>query len=368
MKNLKILVIEDDPTIRENIEEILQLAEFQPILAADGDQGVKLAIANLPDLIICDVMMSKLDGYEVLKMLKEQKSTQNIPFIFLTAKSARGDFRHGMDLGADDYLTKPFAMDELLSAINTRMEKKINIENQTQTKLNELRQNINLSLPHELRTPLSGILGSGDLLKQLSDDLQPEDIEEIADTIIESGERLYQLIQNYLLYAELELLGTDTNYKTSLKTPENRCLTTSIIEDIAIKEAAKAERKFDLSLYLQDGVVFVEKVYFEKMLQEIINNAFKFSENGSPVKIITNNNEEVFNIFIIDHGGGMSVNEIANIGAYTQFNRKIYAQEGVGLGLTIAKRIVELSGGSFNIKSVVGQKTIVHIILPIAGF
>ncbi len=364
MKNNKILVIEDEPTIRENIKEILQIAKFQPIVAADGNEGIKLAIANLPDLIICDIMMPELDGYQVLEMIKEEKKTQNIPFIFLTAKSERNDFRYGMNLGADDYLTKPFNLEQLLTAINTRLKKKINIENETETKLKELRQNINLSLPHELRTPLNGILGSGYLLKQLSHDPQPEDIEEIADVIIESGERLYQLIQNYLLYAELELLGTDINYQTSLKTPENRCLTSSIIKDIATKEAEKADGKFDLSLNLEDGVVFVEKAYFEKMLQEIINNAFKFSEKGSPVQIITNNNEEYFNIFVIDHGRGMSANEIVNIGAYKQFNRKIYAQEGVGLGLAIAKRIVELSGGSFNIKSVVGQNTIVQIIFP----
>jgi len=119
----KILVIEDEPNVRANIAEILELADFEPIVAQDGSEGVQLAQENLPDLIICDIMMPKLDGYGVVQALRKQPNTESIPFIFLSAKAERGDFRQGMQLGADDYLTKPFSMDELLAAIAVRLER-----------------------------------------------------------------------------------------------------------------------------------------------------------------------------------------------------------------------------------------------------
>lgn len=118
-----ILVIEDDAIVRANILELLEAEEFEVIGAPNGRQGVQLASLHLPDLIICDVMMPELDGYGVLKALRASPETARIPFIFLTAKAERLDWRQGRELGADDYLTKPCTPDELLDAISTRLEK-----------------------------------------------------------------------------------------------------------------------------------------------------------------------------------------------------------------------------------------------------
>lgn len=119
----KILLIEDNPDIRENTSEILQLAQYEVLTAENGKEGVQLALKELPDLIICDIMMPVLDGYGVLHLLSKNETTAGIPFIFLTAKADRGDVRKGMSMGADDYLTKPFNDQELLSAIETRLTK-----------------------------------------------------------------------------------------------------------------------------------------------------------------------------------------------------------------------------------------------------
>ncbi len=119
----KILLIEDNADVRENTAEILELAKFQVITAANGKIGVDMAIKEKPDLIICDIMMPELDGYGVLHMLGRQTETASIPFIFLTAKTERADIRKGMEMGADDYLTKPFDDIELLNAIETRFRK-----------------------------------------------------------------------------------------------------------------------------------------------------------------------------------------------------------------------------------------------------
>jgi DNA-binding response OmpR family regulator len=123
MSKKKILVIEDNLEVRENLAEILELSDYHVCQATDGTEGVELAAREKPDLIICDVMMPKLDGFGVLNILSKRTDTASIPFIFLTAKAERADFRRGMNLGADDYITKPFYKDELLAVVETRLRK-----------------------------------------------------------------------------------------------------------------------------------------------------------------------------------------------------------------------------------------------------
>ena len=119
----KILLIEDNEALRENTAEILALANFEVITAENGKLGVELARIHLPNLIVCDIMMPVLDGYGVFQIMKKELDLQKIPFIFLTAKSERSDFRKGMEMGADDFITKPFTDAELINAIHTRLEK-----------------------------------------------------------------------------------------------------------------------------------------------------------------------------------------------------------------------------------------------------
>ncbi len=125
----KVLIIEDNNDIRENVVEILELADYVVFAANNGKIGMSLALAHLPDIILCDIMMPELDGYGVLTLLNKHAETESIPFIFLTAKAERADMRKGMDMGADDYLTKPFDDRELLTAIDSRLKKKTAQEN-----------------------------------------------------------------------------------------------------------------------------------------------------------------------------------------------------------------------------------------------
>src|SRR6188474_1549790 len=118
-----ILVIEDNKDLRENTAEILDLAGYKTFTAENGKKGVDIAVKEKPDVIVCDIMMPELDGYGVLHMLRKNETTQAIPFIFLTAKAERSDFRKGMEMGADDYITKPFDDLELLKAVEIRLQK-----------------------------------------------------------------------------------------------------------------------------------------------------------------------------------------------------------------------------------------------------
>src|SRR5688572_11554293 len=189
----KVLVIDDSPEIRLIIEETLSMFGFATISAEDGETGVELAREHLPDLIICDVNMPKLDGFDTLTRLRENENTATIPFMFLSGAVERPNVRRGMELGADDYLTKPFTPSELLAAVNARLEKKAEIERKSEKKLDELRGKMTLALPHELRTPLNGIMGLASIMVDDHATMKPQAVLETAQLIHDSAERLHRL-------------------------------------------------------------------------------------------------------------------------------------------------------------------------------
>lgn len=359
----KILVIEDEDQIREIILEMLDAENFDAISAENGHIGLQLALEQIPDLILCDVMMPEFDGYSLITALRQNPATKTIPFIFLTAKASKTDLRQGMELGADDYLPKPFTVEELMGAISTRLEKKVEQDRQSQEKLDELRSNIVLSLPHELRTPLNGILGFSKLIIDSYDLMEKEEILEMLSDIYTSAERLHRLIQNFLLYAELELVMTDPKRVQELPDIEfsySKRVITKVVRQIA----QAAGREADLSLELQEATVQIPESRLNKVVEEIIDNAFKFSATGTPIQVTSVSENSTLILRVSDQGWGMSAEQIASLGAYMQFERKLHEQQGSGLGLIIAKRLVELHGGELKIESIPSKGTTVHISLP----
>ncbi len=360
----KILVIEDQEDIREIVCEILMAEDFEVIDAENGEVGVKLARTEIPDLIICDIMMPKLDGYGVLQELRKNPSTNTVPFIFLTAKASKSDLRQGMQLGADDYLSKPFSREELLGAITARQKKQKAIDQQSQQQLDELRGNLTRSLPHELHTPLNGILGFSQILIEDYDTTPRDDALKMLKHIYDSGERLYRITQNFLLYAELELWEKDPQSQGQLITKEEMVVyTEKMIAQLCLKQADEVQRTTDLILELEPFAVNISEGQLTKIIKEVLDNAFKFSAPGTPVSVRTSSHQEIVEISICNLGIGMTAEQIAKLGAYMQFERKIHEQQGSGLGLIIAKRLTELNQGRLTIKSVPNQETNVQITL-----
>jgi two-component system, sensor histidine kinase and response regulator len=365
----QILVIEDEPDLRELVEEILVSAGFEAIVADNGLEGVRLATEHKPDLIISDIRMPELSGYQVLERIRQNSDLVDIPFIFLTSSADLKSQRLGMNLGADDFLAKPFDKVELLAAVNARLQKRLVIERRSQAKgeaeLNALRQNIALSLPHELRTPLVGIIGLADLLTETYESVLPEEILEYAQDIRASADRLYALIQNYLTYADFEL--NKEALKAEANAGEDCLFWLAMVRDIAQHLAKKHNRLADLSWgEIVEANLEIKEVRLYKILSELTDNAFKFSAPGSPIEISSFLDSKQLAIQISDCGRGFSADQIANIGAYTQFNRKVYEQQGGGLGLALAKHLIELYGGSLEIISELDKYTQVTVRLPLA--
>jgi two-component system, sensor histidine kinase and response regulator len=369
----KLIVIDDDVSVRSNLIELFEMEGYEVIGAENGRVGLQLVRQHLPDLIVCDIMMPELDGYGVLEELRQDAATATIPFIFLTAKAEKADLRQGMILGADDYLVKPFTREEVLTAVSTRLARQAVLAQKAQTKLDALRANIALALPHELRIPLTSILGFSELMMEEPASLPPRDIQDFARSINLAGRRLQDLIMNFLLYAELALAIRDPELAITMKDP-TPCYVESVVTEVAIEQARRAHREMDLQLEVEHAVVQLGTVYLAKLIKEIVNNAFKFSQPDRPVRITgrpeaSRSHPEVgtmsYQIAIEDHGHGMTPEQISNVGAYLQFERRQHEQQGQGLGLIIAKWIAELHGGKLDIESVYGESCTVHVRLPL---
>lgn len=362
----KILVIENEESIRENIVELLELEDFETLSAENGKIGLEIARQSHPDLILCDVMMPELDGYGVIEELRKEPQTMMIPFIFLTAKADKSDIRTGMDMGADDYLTKPFTPVELLKAITTRLEKQATVQKLSQQQLDELRSNITHSLPHELRTPLNGILASTEFLLSELDSMDTEEIREMIEQISLSGQRLYRLIMNFLIYAELELIGTEAQRITILRQYQTNSAKTLITGQI-IKQAQEAQREKDICLDLEDAPIAMAEIRLKKVVEELVDNALKFSSLGEPIEIKGFVKGKQFVLSIQNTGRAMTAQQIAQIGAHMQFERKLYEQQGSGLGLAIVQKLIELHQGQLMIESPTSNQTLVTVYLPLGN-
>ena len=359
----KILVIDDEEIFRQTTAACLQRKGYETHEAGGGRAGVELARSVLPDLVICDVRMADMDGYATLDRLRQEPLTATIPFILMTGMGDEAGMRRGMAQGADDYLHKPFTAAELFSAISARLAKQRALQQSAEKKLTELRANLSLSLPHEMVTPLNGIFGLASILSTDAEALAPADVADMGRGILQSAERLHRLVQNFLLYGRLEMLAADPTAAGELRGQETPNLR-ELVESRVRTEAERAGRTADVALDLVEGGVAVSFEMMTRLVEELAGNAFKFSGPGTPVRVRAARAGETMVLSFSDQGVGMTPEQIAGIGAYSQFERKKREQQGSGLGLAIAMRLVELHGGSLKIESQPGAGATFTVALP----
>jgi signal transduction histidine kinase len=359
----RILVIDDEIWLRDMVHQALVQKGFDVIEAENGTVGIEKARQELPDLVLCDVNMEKVDGYQTLSALRNEPTTAAIPFILMTGLADNAGMRHGMELGADDYLPKPFAIGELYAAVEVRFRKAQALRQEAEKKLTNLRDSISMMLPHELRTPLNGILAFGEILAADARTLPVQEIADMGQMIHDSGKRLERLIENFLIYAQIELLGADLQAVGALRQKQTQC-PARIIEERALVQACAAKRAEDLALNLADEAVAMSEDYLAKIVDELVQNAFKFSAPGNRVRVSLSGLPNSVVLCVAGQSRGFATEHITNVGAYMQFDRNIQEQQGLGLGLVIAKRLTELHGGTLSIQTESGASTTVTVKLP----
>lgn len=360
----RILVVDDEEQYRRTVSTTLRQSGFFVFEARDGQEGSEIAQHHIPDLIISDVMMEKLDGFALLDKLRMDPATSTIPFIFMTGLSDKDSMRKGMTSGADDFLVKPFTGSDLLAAVESRLVRQKEMAEEAERKLKQLRSSISLSLPHEIRTPLSGILGFAEVLGDESSGLSSTEIAQCGKLIHKAARRMQRLLENFMIYAQIEMVASDQKRMLDLR-GASTMTGIDLLELVSRKKAEQYDRMEDLTFGLSENQVAISESYLKKICEELLDNAFKFSEAGKKIAVRSSREDDQFVLSISDSGRGMTGEQIANLGAYMQFERRYHEQQGAGLGLIIAKRLIELHGGHLEFRTTEGGGLTVILRLPV---
>lgn len=363
----KILVIEDEDPLREEILDILSFEDFEGLGGRNGREGIEIAREQVPDLIICDVTMPEMDGYQTLLALRENPLTATIPFIFLTARADRSFVRHGMELGADDYLTKPFTRGELLTAIRARLERQAALVATTRASAEEAKLKLTRMVAHELRTPLVSMSNILSLISRQLGRLSEHELQELLYTHEASNRRLARLVEQMVLRLQFEVgaLSRDTVLRNGMAFPVHKLLTA------AMHLARRFAYRNDDGLIQIEGAagnveVMCENHLLKHALAELITNALTFSPENEEVVISSHVHDDALVISIVDQGQGMAQSQIdIAMQEFQQISRDVQEQQGIGLGLALARQIIELHGGELELKSVEGEGTQAIVRLPL---
>jgi len=356
----KILVIEDDPQIRLVLEVALSRNGYEIVTAENGEVGLRRARECLPDLILSDINMPKMDGRDVLHAVRADPILANRQFVLMTGDQKGGKQREGMDMGADDYLPKPFEIEQLLTCVRARLRR---AEMSQRLEEGMMRRHADLfgeTLPHEIITPLNGILGFAEILREDLGKIPHEEALHMLVNIETSAQRLHRTLMNFLLLMSLEKAANEPDQIPLHPIPPDRAA--QIVVQMAEKVAEKAGRTKDLVIAVDPLVVNKDETSFRTIVEHLIENACAYSAPGTPILVQFTLEDGRSTLRVGDHGRGMSAEQIAQIGVFTQFDRKVHEQQGLGIGLTLVKKLVQRQGGAIRFESTpqVGTTAIVE--------
>ena len=364
-----LLVVEDDVHLLQGIRDILEIEGYSVVTAASGVEGLNVlqGLSNPPDLIISDIMMPRMDGYQFFEAVRASEQWLEIPFVFLTAKGEKHDVRLGKRLGADDYVIKPMDPEDLLVIVEAKLKRREQMRQVREGQVSEIKRNILTILNHEFRTPLTYMVAYSDMLNSDAESLTADELRTFLRGVNSGADRFRRLVENFISLVELETGEAHQNFRWRASTQTN-------ISGICA-EVLEATRMLALE---KDAEVVVEgpsevppfiadHEYLRSALIQLTDNAIKFTDSPDPrvVLRISFDGREI-HFAVQDWGRGIPASELESIwDPFYQIDRSQFEDQGAGSGLAIVKGIVALHGGRVDIQSVEGEGSTFTISLPL---
>ncbi len=374
-----ILIVEDDLHLMEGIREILELQGYDVWTALDGQAALELLEQQPtpPDLILSDIMMPRMDGYEFFQAVRANPAWVKIPFIFLTAKGERNDVMLGKGMGSDDYIVKPFEAQDLLTIVEAKLRRIREVGEYFEGQVAEIKRKVLTIINHEMRTPLTYVIAYSDMLnrdyanmlERDPDELPLNDMRTFLHGINAGANRLRRLVENFILLAELE---TGEARDTFSWRRERFSDYTVLLHVVANQYRDQArEKQAALEVEIEEGLpaIIADGEYLTTAIECLVDNAVKFTEQ--PETTITlrayQDGDDVC-LSVTDQGRGIPEDELERIfKSFYQIDREVYEDQGAGAGLAIVKGVVQLHNGTVSVESVVGQGSTFTIHIPVAA-
>ncbi len=389
----KILIVDDLPENLQLLGSTLGAKGYRVAFATNGKQAINIAQSKSPDLILLDIQMPEMDGYETCKLLKMNTATKDIPVIFLTAKNEVEDIVAGFEMGAVDYITKPFNHTELLARVSTQLKVKfyfdhINSQNnellQSQTQIaldaqklillndnlleseyslkesNKEKDKLFSIIAHDLRGPFAGLLGLGQLLVEEYDRIEADERKSITDNLYQASKRLFSLVENLLIWARSQMNKIEYS-------PSHYRLGSIVDKTLLYYIDMLRSKDIDFECYIpEDIMVYCDSDMLSTVLRNLLSNAIKFTPKKGHIRLSAEIHDDELIIKVSDSGVGIEPNDIVKV---FKIDSKISTpgtndEPGTGLGLILCKEFIDRQKGRIWIESEIGIGTNIFIALP----
>lgn len=363
-----ILVVEDVESLLAGIQDVLEAEGYTVLTATDGMKALQAMEERRPDLIVADIMMPRMDGYALYEAVRARPEWVPIPFIFLTAKAEKEDVLKGKDMGAEDYITKPFEHHELLVVVRARLGRARAIREVTEAEFDQLKQQIVTALSHEMRTPLTYVRGYTELALDDVSSLSSDALQEFLSGIKRGADRLTLLVEDFLLLIRLDTGQAAEEFRILACMHHN--LDAILKRTVRQHEEQATAHGVTLETIVEPDLPPVRlcEPLFVDALGRLIENGIKFSRGeGKRVTVSARAVDDSVEVAVADEGVGVPPEEIPHLfERFRQIGRDKMEQQGVGLGLAIAWELIRLHGGEITVESEFAVGSTLTIRLPVA--
>lgn len=361
----KILVVDDNPNNLNILSEILDEYGYEIFFALDGESALKRAELGNPDLILLDVMMPGMDGFEVCQNLKDNPETTDIPVIFMTALDSAQDKVEAFELGAVDYITKPVEPLEVLARVKThlkiqQLQKRLKEQLAQEKEMNELKSRVLSIASHDLRTPLTSIKIIANLILRYEEKLEKEKKRAHLNKIIETTNYMNKMLDDLLVLVKTQ----SGKYKINKEEINLFDFGKEIVKEFTT--LSKETHEIIFNGPEEQMLVNIDPDLFHHILSNLLSNAIKYSPEGGKVFLDIHKKDDGFIVFSVkDQGIGIPEDDMKNLFEAFHRARNVGEIQGTGLGLSIANQFVELHDGKIEVESAVNEGTTFQIRIPV---
>ncbi|MCP4108696.1 MAG: hybrid sensor histidine kinase/response regulator [Desulfobacteraceae bacterium] len=360
-----ILVVDDNPVNLHVLLECLNQSGFETLIARSGESAIRQINFARPDIILLDIMMPGIDGFETCRLLKEDESTKDIPIIFMTALSETIDKIKGFEMGAIDYITKPFHQDEVLARITThltiqRQKKELAELNARLAESNATKDKFFSIIAHDLKNIFNSLIGGSQILAESIDTLSKEKIGMFAEEMFSSAQTAYELLENLLNWARMQ--------KGSIEFKQEPIDLSDLVLTNIINFQNHADMKdIELLHSVEAGTIaYADPNMVNTVLRNLISNAIKFTGNRGRIIISANFFDQIIEVSVSDNGVGISQENADKLFRIDSKFRTTgtAGEKGSGLGLSLCREFIENNDGKIWIDSELGEGTSFWFTLP----
>ena len=368
-----ILIVDDNPENLNMLFQYFEHSEFRTLAAQDGHAALLQVEYTRPDLILLDILMPGIDGFETCRRLKDNPSTQDIPVIFLTALSQTEEKMTGFDVGGVDYITKPFQYEEVLARVNAhitirRQQQQLQAQTVALEDMNARLEALNASkdkffsiIAHDLKSPFAGLLVIAHLIKENIERWDKDKIIHFADQLQESIDTLYAFIENLLTWSRFQQGLMEYH-------PKFVNIQYIVARNVALLIYNAQQKQITLKNSVQQPIpIAIDENMIDTVIRNLLSNAIKFTKPGGTIEISATDDESSFELTVSDTGIGIPEESLPGLFQIDAKTRQVgtAGEQGTGLGLILCKEFIDQHGGNIWVESEVGRGSTFRFILPV---